>query len=155
MLDIKMCRLVPILPFVCVLMLAGCAGTLDERRQMKNQGRALFSQFRGVCYEKSWRRHPADFQRIAVTRSRSNEFHTGMVCVTDEHSENKKICSNTYRTELEYYTTEETQDLNKQYRNNLFHACLIERCNDAVGVDAKGEGFLSLRGQKYAYCKQG
>jgi hypothetical protein len=78
-----------------------------------------------------------------------------MVCVTDEHSENKKICSNTYRTELEYYTTEETQDLNKQYRNNLFHACLIERCNDAVGVDAKGEGFLSLRGQKYAYCKQG
>ena len=40
MLKIIIYQRVFVLPFISVMMLAGCAGTLDERRQMKNEGRA-------------------------------------------------------------------------------------------------------------------
>ena len=155
MLRIGICQRVFVLPFISVIMLAGCAGTLDERRQMKSEGQALYSHFRKDCYDEAWWQHPTDFQLVSVTRSRSIQVHSGMDCVTDEYSANRQICSNTYRTEPEYYTTQETQDRNKGYRDHYFSSCLTERCNAAVGADAKGESFLTLRGQKYSYCKRG
>ena len=146
----------PLTSGCCILViLAGCAGTPEERKQMKMEGQALYSLHKKDCYDQAWAKHPADFRTVAVTRSRSRQIHTGMICIKDDGSEKKENCSNTYRSEPEYYTTEETKDLNKQYRDNFYGSCLSSKCNDAIGAAASGEGFTTLQGQKYSYCLQG
>lgn len=136
-------------------LLIGCVGTPEERQQMQMEGQALFSEYSKDCYDQSWSKHPADFQTVATTRSRSRQVQTGMICITDETAEHKENCSNTYKTELEYYTTDETRDLNKQYRDSFYGSCLTNKCKDTVGASSKGEGFMTLQGQKYSFCRQG
>ena len=94
------------------VILAGCAGTPEERKQMKMEGQALYSLHKKDCYDQPWAKHPANFQTVAVTRSCSRQIHTGMICIKDGDSEKKENCSNTYRSEPDYCTTKETKDLN-------------------------------------------
>ena len=108
-----------------------------------------------IWLDQAWVKHPADFQTVAVTRSRSRQIYTGMICIKDESSEKKENCSNTYRSEPEYYTAEETKDLNKQYPDSFYGFCLTRKCNDAIGATARDQGFTTLQGQKYFYCRQG
>ena len=136
-------------------LLISCAGTSEERQQMKMEGQALFSQHSKDCYGQAWSRHPADFQTVAATRSRSRQVQTGMTCIKAENAEHRENCSNTYKTEPEYYTTQETRDLNKQYRDSFYGSCLTNKCKDAIGASSKDEGFMTLQGQKYSYCRQG
>jgi len=136
-------------------LLIGCAGTPEERQQMKIEGQALFSQHSEDCYDLAWSKHPADFQTVPATRSRNRQIQTGMICIKDKTVEHRENCSNTYRTETEYYTTEETRDLNQQYRDSFYGFCLTNKCNDAIGAPSKDEGFMTLQGQKYSYCRQG
>jgi hypothetical protein len=150
-----MIKVIQKLALCSLVVLASCAGTPEERKQMKMEGQALYNLHRNECYDQAWAKHPADFQTVAVTRSRSRHIHTGMTCIKDESSDNRENCSNTYRSEPEYYTTEETKDLNKQYRDEFYGSCLTIKCNDAIGASARDEGFTTLQGQKYSYCRQG
>jgi len=145
-----------ILFFFCTLLVfVGCAGTPEERKQMKAMGQALYNENSKDCYDVAWMKHPANFQTVAVTRSRSRQIHTGMTCIKDDTSTERENCSNTYRTEPEYYSVEDTKDLNKVYRDNFYGSCLTRKCNEIIGASAKGEGFTTLQGLKYAYCRQG
>jgi len=152
---IKKAQIIRICSFCILSLLVGCAGTPEERKQMKAMGQALYNENSQDCYDDAWMKHPANFQTVAVTRSRSRQIHTGMICVKDDSSTERENCSNTYRTEPEYYSVEDTKDLNKGYRDNFYGSCLTRKCNEIIGAAAKGEGFTTLQGQKYTYCRQG
>ena len=138
-----------------LLVLVGCAGTPEERQEMKTAGQTLYNQNSKNCYDDAWAKHPANFQTVAVTRTRSRQIHTGHTCIKDDTSNNRENCTNTYRTEPEYYSTEDTQDVNKSYRDDFYGICLTRKCNEVIGVSAKDEGFTTLQGQKYTYCRKG
>ena len=78
-----------------------------------------------------------------------------MICIKDETAEHKENCSNTYKTEPEYYTTDEAGDLNKRYCDSFYGSSLTNKCKDAIGASSKGDGFMTLQGQKYSFCRQG
>ena len=141
--------------FCILLVLVGCAGTREERKQMKAMGQALFNKNSQDCYDVAWTKHPANFQTVAVTKWRSRQIHTGMQCIEDDDSAGRENCSNTYRNEPEYYTVQDTKDLNKGYRDNFYGSCLTRKCNEVIGASARDEGFTTLQGQKYSYCRQG
>lgn len=147
-------KILRIFSYCALMLLAGCAGTPEERQQMKAQGQAMYSQHSEQCYDLAWSKHPTDFQTVSTTRSRSRQMHTGMTCIAEENSNIEK-CSNTYKSEPEYYTTQETRDLNKQYRDNFYGSCLTRKCQQVLGASAKDEGFTTLQGLKYSYCRQG
>jgi len=53
---------------------------------MKAIGQALYNKNSQDCYDAAWMKHPANFQTVTLTKSRSRQIHTGMKCIEDDNS---------------------------------------------------------------------
>ena len=131
--------------FLCILltfMLTGCAGTAQERRQMRNEGINLNNNFRKFCSPRAWKAYPTNIQSISVKKQRIKKVSTGSRCEPDITYKDQTICRNTYKNVRENYTVKEARDVNKRARFRLFRSCIKNKCTREIGPITQFDGDL-------------
>ncbi len=118
----------PRVPLLLVLLCSISACATPEYRQEY-----------ATCEQKMAREIPRNFQVVPVTRSHSFLVPTGRsTCI---QRGNRSDCQAEMRTEYQYYTAFETQDVNESWRWGQTRVCTAQACLARFGnQQCKGAG---------------
>jgi hypothetical protein len=127
---------------VLTFALLGCAGTAEERRQMRNEGITLHSIYGPYCAGQAWKVYPSNIQSVEVTKQRKKRVSTGSTCEPSITFKDKTNCTNVYKNVTENYTVNEQRDVNQKSRDSYYLSCREAACNKEIGpiLEVEGDG---------------